>query len=115
MAQSAAFRFPIQAQPFELRPYQTEAVADLRDSLKAGNKRVLLQAGTGCHAAGTSILLYSGRVKSVEDIVVGDRLMGPDSKPRTVSSLHRGRVVSTAQGGPVASEFVVQWQRSSHQ
>ena len=108
MAQSAAFRFPIQAQPFELRPYQTEAVADLRDSLKAGNKRVLLQAGTGCHAAGTSILLYSGRVKSVEDIVVGDRLMGPDSKPRTVSSLHRGRDemfrVSPRSGG---SQFVV--------
>ena len=44
---TAAFRFPLQSQQFDLRPYQAEAVDGLRNSLLAGNKRVLLQAGTG--------------------------------------------------------------------
>ena len=105
---TAAFRFPLQSQQFELRPYQVDAVGSLRDSLLAGNKRVLLQAGTGCHAAGTGILLYDGRFKSVEDIDVGDCLMGPDSKPRMVFRLHWGRDemfrVSPRSGG---SPFVI--------
>ncbi len=48
-------------------------------------------APTGCHAPGTPILLRSGHTKLVEDIRVGDRLMGPDSQPRTVLELHRGQ------------------------
>jgi intein/homing endonuclease len=45
----------------------------------------------GCHAKGTKILMYDGSVKNVEDIVVGDLLMGPDSKPREVLQLVRGQ------------------------
>ena len=44
-----------------------------------------------CHGAGTKVLLFDGSVKNVEDVVVGDLLMGPDSQPRTVESLARGR------------------------
>lgn len=43
-----------------------------------------------CLARGTPVLMHSGLVKSVEDIRTGDLLMGPDSKPRTVSRLHQG-------------------------
>lgn len=47
--------------------------------------------GSGkCHAKGTPILLYSGEIKPVEEIKVGDLLMGDDSTPRTVLSLARG-------------------------
>lgn len=47
--------------------------------------------GTGkCHGKGTPILLYTGEIKNVEDIKVGDQLMGDDSTPRTVTSLARG-------------------------
>lgn len=46
---------------------------------------------TGCHARGTEILMSDGSLKKVEDILVGDKVMGPDSKPRTVTGLHRGR------------------------
>jgi replicative DNA helicase len=35
--------------------------------------------------------MHDGRTKLVQDIVVGDLLMGPDSNPRTVLSLARGR------------------------
>jgi len=44
-----------------------------------------------CHGKGTKILMYDGKIKNVEDIVVGDLLMGDDSKPRTVLSLARGK------------------------
>jgi len=44
-----------------------------------------------CFGKGTKILMYSGEVKNVEDIRVGDLLMGDDSTPRHVLSLARGR------------------------
>lgn len=51
---------------------------------------VALVGPSGCHRKGQSILMYDGSVKKVEDIVVGDQLMGMDSTPRTVLSLIRG-------------------------
>jgi hypothetical protein len=37
--------------------------------------------GTGkCHTFDTPILMYDGSVKMVQDIVVGDKVMGDDSK-----------------------------------
>jgi replicative DNA helicase len=44
-----------------------------------------------CFGKGTRILMYSGDVKPVEEIQVGDVLMGDDSTPRRVLSLARGR------------------------
>ena len=55
---------------------------------------LLLYHGLGsgkCHAKGTPIMLSDGSMKKVEDIQVGDFLMGDDSKPRTVLSLARGQ------------------------
>jgi len=48
--------------------------------------------GTGkCHAINTPIVMYDGTIKMVQDILVGDKLMGDDSKPRLVKSLARGQ------------------------
>jgi len=44
-----------------------------------------------CHGKGTRILMYDGSIKNVEDVKVGDLLMGNDSTPRKVLSLARGR------------------------
>jgi replicative DNA helicase len=44
-----------------------------------------------CLGRGTPVMMYDGRVKPVEEIDVGDRLMGDDGTPRTVQSLARGR------------------------
>ena len=44
---------------------------------------------TGCHAKGSKILMYDGTFKNVEDIVIGDYLMGENSEPRKVLELHR--------------------------
>ena len=48
--------------------------------------------GTGkCMVRDTPILMYDGSIKMVQDVVVGDLLMGDDSKPRHVTSLGRGQ------------------------
>jgi len=48
--------------------------------------------GTGkCLGKGTPILMFDGTIKPVEQIVEGDKLMGPDSKPKTVLSTTAGR------------------------
>lgn len=48
-------------------------------------------SGNGkCHGKGTEILMYDGSIKKVEDIVIGDIVMGDDSTPRKVLSLCRG-------------------------
>lgn len=48
-------------------------------------------AGVGkCHAKDTPILMYDGMTKLVQDIQVGDQIMGDDSTPRTVLSLGSG-------------------------
>ena len=44
-----------------------------------------------CLGKGTSVMMYDGRVKPVEEVDVGDRLMGDDGTPRRVQSLARGR------------------------
>ena len=47
--------------------------------------------GTGkCHTFDTPILMHDGSIKMVQDIVVGDKVMGDDSKCRNVLSLGRG-------------------------
>ena len=44
-----------------------------------------------CLGKGTKVLMYDGTLKNVEDVVVGDQLMGDDSTPRNVLSITRGR------------------------
>lgn len=43
-----------------------------------------------CLGKDTPVLMYDGTIKKVQDIVTGDQLMGPDSKPRTVLGTTRG-------------------------
>lgn len=48
-------------------------------------------AGAGkCLGKGTKVVMYSGELKKVEEIKVGDYLMGVDSAPRKVLSCHSG-------------------------
>ena len=48
-------------------------------------------AGNGkCHGKGTEILMHNGDIKKVEDIKIGEFIMGNDSTPRKVLSLGRG-------------------------
>ena len=56
-------------------------------------KRVLMQSGTGtgkCLVKGTLVRMFDGSTKPVENVCVGDLLMGDDSTPRRVLSLATG-------------------------
>jgi len=62
-------------------------------SLYTPYRGLLLYHGLGsgkCHKINTPIMMHNGSIKMVQDIQVGDFLMGDDSKPRTVLSLARG-------------------------
>lgn len=52
---------------------------------------VLLYGEPGCHIKGTPIMMSDGSWKKVEDVEVGDFLMGPDREQREVLRLVRGR------------------------
>lgn len=56
-----------------------------------GGLKLIVCGKPGCFKAGTRVMLSNGRTKNVEDIKIGDQLMGPDSKPRNVLELRRGR------------------------
>jgi lon-related putative ATP-dependent protease len=56
------------------------------------NLLLLGMQGTGkCYARGQEILMADGSIKKIENIIVGDAVMGPDGNPRNVLSLARGR------------------------
>jgi len=62
-------------------------------NLAAQEKIVVNQGGTSsgkCLGKDTPVLMYDLSVKKVQDVVVGDKLMGPDGTPRTVLSTVRG-------------------------
>jgi Hom_end-associated Hint/Type III restriction enzyme, res subunit/Homing endonuclease len=51
-----------------------------------------IYTGAGkCLGKDTEILMFDGTIKLVQDIVVGDQIMGDDSTPRNVLTLARGR------------------------
>lgn len=77
----------------KLRDYQNEPVTILMNELTNGGSGGILCMGTGlgkCLAKDTPILMYDGTIKHVQDVQVGDLLMGDDSTARTVLSLARG-------------------------
>lgn len=50
----------------------------------------LIIHGGGCHALNTPIRMFDGSIKLVQDVRVGDQLMGDDNTKRTVQELFRG-------------------------
>lgn len=52
---------------------------------------VIITGRAGCLSYGTKVLMYDTSYKEVQDIVVGDLLMGVDSTPRKVLNLVRGQ------------------------
>lgn len=63
--------------------YQAEAAA-------RPERYILLAGGFGCMGYDSKVLMANLSVKAIQDVVVGDLVMGVDGKPRTVLELHRG-------------------------
>jgi len=68
-----------------------EAVRNGLDlGVEVQKSNILLMGPSGCHRKGQKVLMYDGTMLAVENVKVGDKLMGPDSTPRTVLELHQG-------------------------
>uniref|UniRef100_A0A6C0KTR6 DOD-type homing endonuclease domain-containing protein n=1 Tax=viral metagenome TaxID=1070528 RepID=A0A6C0KTR6_9ZZZZ len=77
---------------FELSPNQTFVRNFLSFQTPYNSLLLYGELGSGkCHAINTPIIMYDGSIKMVQDIQIGDLLMGDDSTPRTVTSLARGK------------------------
>lgn len=50
----------------------------------------LIVHGGGCHAIDTPIRMFDGSIKMVQDVKVGEKIMGDDNTARTVQELFRG-------------------------
>ena len=81
-----------------LRDYQETIVGTYMDNVQKTPQHnvsggiITIGCGKGkCLAKDTPILMYDGTIKMVQDVVIGDQLMGDDSTPRNVLSLARGR------------------------
>ena len=71
-----------------------KTMQSVKDVIENGYVEAIFTGGIGvakCLGIDTPILMYDGSIKKVQDVKVNDLLMGPDSKPRRVESLARGR------------------------
>lgn len=76
---------------FKLRDYQLQASDAAIQFFNDDTLRTaIIVLPTGCHSKGYPILMYDGSLKPVEEIKVGDLIMGDDNTSRKVLSLHRG-------------------------
>mgnify|MGYP000888420755 CR=1 FL=1 len=64
---------------------------EVAEAVQQDGARVAVASGHGCFGKGTPILLASGHIVSVEDIVVGDVIAGDDGTVRNVLRLIRGK------------------------
>jgi hypothetical protein len=76
-----------------LRDYQVNIVDKFMVAAdKTGGGLLEIDTGLGkCNGINTPIMMYDGTIKMVQDVKVGDILMGDDSTPRNVLTLARGR------------------------
>ncbi len=82
----------IQGTFLQSRSYQQFVANYSNPNTKADRLLLYQMTGVGkCHGKDTAILMYDRSKKMVQDVVVGDLLMGDDEKPRTVLSIARGR------------------------
>lgn len=58
--------------------------------LEGSNKDQKFMIWTGCHAIDQGIMMANATIKKVQDIQVGEQLLGDDLKPRNVIQLIRG-------------------------
>lgn len=75
----------------EINKLQLNEEQKLAKDLIIHNQIVVITGNAGCLSKGTKVFMYDGTFKPVEEIVVGDQLMGIDSKPRNVLELKRGQ------------------------
>jgi hypothetical protein len=73
-----------------------------------GGSKIAIIGKAGCHGKDTKILMYNGEFKNVQDIKIGDKIMGDDSTPRNVLELYQGEDDNMYKIKPVkGQEYIV--------
>jgi len=79
----------------KLRDYQEDVIEktlkNFNDPNLQGGFWHISTGGGKCNGVDTPILMYDGTIKKVQNVRIGDQLMGDDSTPRNVLSLARGK------------------------
>ena len=107
--------FPLE----KARPAQVTALEFIQNAVIKGYHDIVIAAPTGCHAADEQVLMADGSLRAVQNVRVGDALLGPDSQPRYVLSLCRGKdemfAVKPVKGEPfrVNQHHVLRLQRTN--
>jgi len=73
----------------EVSMLNTEILDHIDRAIEQYNLKVIF-VGDPCFAKGTEILMYDGNIKTIENINIGDLVMGLDSKPRKVMNKCNG-------------------------
>jgi phage/plasmid-associated DNA primase len=58
---------------------------------KPKDSMIFIITGNGCHAKDSLIRMFDGNIKKIQDIQVGELVMGDDNTPREVLELYRGK------------------------
>lgn len=76
----------------KLRDYQIDIInKSLIHIKKYGGGLISVPCGMGkCLGLNTKIIMYNGEIKNVQDIIIGDIIMGDDSTCRNILSICRG-------------------------
>lgn len=72
---------------FEMVDYVFKSIRN--DYRPFGGVQIIV-AGDFCLKVGTRIIMADGTLRNIEDIIIGDYVMGPDGKPREVLKLFKG-------------------------
>ena len=74
--------------PLETRDYQIAGIHHC-----VSNKRATILSPTSCHKKGDKVLMSNGKFKNIEDIKVGDYVIGNDGKHKRVLRVFKGENV----------------------
>lgn len=78
---------------FEDQGFLSEVIAingSKPSNIRGDRVDLLIFDEAGCHISGTKVIMFDGSIKNVENINIGDELMGPDGTVRNVIELHSG-------------------------
>lgn len=73
----------------ELREYTLRLISSYISG-KTKDQQMVFWTGSGCHAKDTLIKMFDGSLKKIQDIQLGEMVLGSDGRPRKVSVLWDG-------------------------
>lgn len=73
----------------DMRGYVLRLISSFLDG-RVKDQKFILWTGSGCHAKDEKIRMHDGTVKKVQDIELGDKVLGSDGRERQVHVLFRG-------------------------